>query len=213
MTAPDLNIRELGQRDYVEVWQAMRAFTDARTPHTPDELWLLQHAPVFTLGQSGRPEHVLEAGNIPVLWTDRGGQVTYHGPGQLVLYTLLDLHRRGLGIRQLVSLLEEAVIALLDSYGIGGKTLPGAPGVYVNGSKIASIGLRVHRGRSYHGLSLNVDMDLGPFERIHPCGYRGLRMTQLSDLVNSLNGSNGLAAVAGELLAQMHRLLQWEVLA
>jgi lipoyl(octanoyl) transferase len=182
----------------------MRAFTDTRRPDTPDEIWLLQHAPVFTLGQAGRPEHVLDPGEIPVLRTDRGGQVTYHGSGQLVLYTLLDLHRLGLGVRDLVSLLEEAVVALLDDYGLSGETLAGAPGVYVKGSKLASIGLRVRRGCSYHGLSLNVDMDLRPFERINPCGYRGLRMTQLS----TLGGPTDLAQVSEQLTAHVGRLLQ-----
>jgi lipoyl(octanoyl) transferase len=168
--------------DYAQTWAEMRAFTDARTHASDDELWLLQHPPVFTLGQAGRPEHILAPGAIPVVQTDRGGQVTYHGPGQLIAYLLLDLRRAGLGVKGLVHLLEQAVIDLLAEVGIEAQARPDAPGVYVAGAKIASLGLRVRRGCSYHGLALNVDMDLGPFSRINPCGYPGLAVTQLADL-------------------------------
>lgn len=179
---PNILVRNLGVCDYAPVWQAMRAFSAARAPATPDEIWLLQHAPVFTLGLNAKPGHLVSPGAIPVLQSDRGGQVTYHGPGQLVCYTLLDLRRRGLGVRPLVGALEQAVIAVLAGYGITGRTRADAPGVYVNGAKIAALGLRVRQGRSYHGLSLNVAMDLAPFERIHPCGYPGLRVTDLRSL-------------------------------
>lgn len=172
-----------GLQDYRSTWEAMRAFNEARTAQTADELWLLEHEPVFTLGQAGRPEHILDAGRIPVVHSDRGGQVTYHGPGQLVAYLLLDLRRRGIGVKGLVTLLERSVIGLLAQHGIEADTRPEAPGVYVRGAKIASLGLRVRGGCCYHGLALNVAMDLRPFERINPCGYAGLRITQLSDLI------------------------------
>ncbi|WP_210396385.1 lipoyl(octanoyl) transferase LipB [Motiliproteus sediminis] len=173
-------IRELGLQPYEPVLEAMRAFTARRGESDHDEIWLLQHAPVFTQGQAGKAEHLLAPGDIPVVQVERGGQVTYHGPGQLVAYLLLDLKRLKLGVRELVTLMEEAVVAVLAEYGIEGAAKPDAPGVYVNGDKIASLGLRVRRGCSFHGLALNVDMDLRPFERINPCGYAGLRMTQLS---------------------------------
>jgi lipoyl(octanoyl) transferase len=160
----------------------MQAFTDTRGPATPDELWVLEHPPVFTLGQAGRPEHLLDPGTIPVVQVDRGGQVTYHGPGQVVLYCLVDLRRAGLGVRGLVSLLEQAVVDLLAARGIPAKSRTDAPGVYVGGRKIAALGLRVRRGCSFHGLSLNVAMDLSPFGRINPCGYAGMEVTQLTDL-------------------------------
>ena len=181
MTAPPrLHLRSLsGLQDYPATWAAMRAFTDARDATTPDELWLLEHAPVFTLGQAGRPEHLLAPGAIPVIQTDRGGQVTYHGPGQLVAYLLLDLRRAGIGVKRLVDLLEQAVIDLLAGYGVQAERRAGAPGVYVADAKIASLGLRVRNGCGYHGLALNVDMDLEPFGRINPCGYAGLTVTQL----------------------------------
>ncbi|WP_417582117.1 lipoyl(octanoyl) transferase LipB [Nitrincola sp.] len=160
----------------------MQAFTNQRQADTPDEIWLLQHHPVFTQGQAGKAEHLLNPGEIPVVKTDRGGQVTYHGPGQLMAYLLLDLRRKKLGVRDVVSLMEEAVIALLADYGQVAVARADAPGVYVDGCKIASLGLRVRRGCSFHGLALNVDMDLQPFARINPCGYAGLQMTQLRDL-------------------------------
>jgi len=180
-TQGTLLVKHLGLRPYVQTWKIMRELTDTRDETTPDQLWLLEHPPVFTLGQAGRPEHLLRPGDIPVVKTDRGGQVTYHGPGQLVAYLLLDLRRAGLGVRGLVTLLEQAVIDLLAEDGITANARPDAPGVYVEDAKIASVGLRVRRGCSFHGLSLNLDMDLSPFDRINPCGYPGLRVTQLRD--------------------------------
>ncbi|MGB5831050.1 MAG: lipoyl(octanoyl) transferase LipB [Thiohalocapsa sp.] len=177
-----LHIRHLGVVDYDETWRAMRRFTDERDDTSPDQLWLLEHAPVFTLGQAGRPEHVLNPGDIPVVQTDRGGQVTYHGPGQLVAYLLLDLRRAGLGVKRLVNLLEQSVIDVLLRLGIDAAARRDAPGVYVNGAKIAAIGLRVRRGCSYHGIALNIGVDLAPFQRINPCGYAGLQVTRLVDL-------------------------------
>lgn len=177
-----LLIRELGVRDYLPVWQAMRRFTDERDTTCTDEIWLLQHPPIFTLGQAGRREHILDPGKIPVVQTDRGGQVTYHGPGQLVIYLLLDLGRAGFGIRRLVNELEAGIIELLQRRNVHAERRDGAPGVYVGGRKIASLGLRVRRGCTYHGLSLNVSMDLEPFTRINPCGYAGLEVTQMADL-------------------------------
>lgn len=175
-----LLVRRLGVTPYLDTWQAMRAFTDARGAESPDELWLTEHWPVYTQGQAGKPEHVLAPGDIPVVQTDRGGQVTYHGPGQLVAYPLLDLKRAGLGPRSLVQLLERTCLELLARFGVTGELQEGAPGVYVGGAKIASLGLRVRRGASYHGLALNVAMDLTPFGGINPCGYNGLPVTQLT---------------------------------
>ena len=177
-----LMVRALGCRDYITVWQAMQAFTEKRDGDSGDELWLVEHPPVYTLGLNGKPEHVLEPGAIPVVAVDRGGQVTYHGPGQIVAYALLDLRRLGLGPRQLVMALEQAVIDLLVEHGITAVGRREAPGVYVNGAKIAAVGLRVRRGCCYHGLSFNVAMDLEPFSRINPCGYPGMAVTQLADL-------------------------------
>jgi len=179
--ASGLVVRHLGVRDYYPVALAMQSFTDRRTPSTRDEFWIVEHRPVFTQGLAGKPEHLLNAGGIPVIHTDRGGQITYHGPGQLVIYVLIDMRRAGLGPRALVSLMENAVVALLSTLGVEASARPDAPGVYVNGAKIASLGLRIRRGNSYHGLSLNVDMDLSPFQRINPCGYPGLAMTQVRD--------------------------------
>lgn len=183
MAGRPLIVRRLeGLRDYEPVWRAMRDFTDGRGPATPDELWLLEHGPVFTLGQAGLPTHLLDPGEIPVVQTDRGGQVAYHGPGQLVAYLLLDLRRAGLGVRRLVHLLEDAVIALLAHESLTAHARPDAPGVYVDGAKVAFLGLRVRNGCCYHGLAVNLDMDLGPFARINPCGYPGLAVTQLVEL-------------------------------
>jgi lipoyl(octanoyl) transferase len=172
-------VRQLGRVAYEPTWLAMQAFTDRRDASTPDELWFLEHEPVFTQGLNGRAEHVLAPGDIPVVGIDRGGQVTYHGPGQLVMYALVDIRRRGIGVRELVVALENAVAALAAQHGIAAIGRREAPGVYVGGRKLASIGLRVRRGCSYHGLALNVDMDLEPFARINPCGIAGLEMTQL----------------------------------
>lgn len=163
--------------DFQTVWQAMRDFTDQRTPETPDELWFVEHPPVFTLGQAGKPEHILAAGDIPVVKTDRGGQVTYHGPGQLVGYCLFDLRRTGTGVRELVEFIEDCLVDVLLLNGIAARADRDAHGVYVGKRKIASLGLRIRRGCSYHGFALNVDMNLDPFKRINPCGYTGLQMT------------------------------------
>lgn len=179
---PVAQLRDLGRRPYEPVWRAMQAFTDARDEDTPDELWLVEHDPVFTLGQAGKDEHVLFAGDIPVLHVDRGGQVTYHGPGQLIAYLLLDVRRSGVGVRELVSRMERSLVELLAGYGVEAYAKPDAPGVYVGAAKIASLGLRIRHGRSFHGLALNVDMDLEPFRRINPCGYAGMAMTQLKDV-------------------------------
>lgn len=185
MTTTAPHIRELGLVDYTPVWDAMKAFTQARSETTQDELWLLQHAPVYTLGQAGRPEHILDAGHIPVVRSDRGGQVTYHGPGQLVIYFLLDVRRRGFGVRSLVDVIEASLISTLATFDVEAHLKKGAPGVYVEERKIAALGLRVRRGCSLHGLSFNIDMDMEPFARINPCGYAGMQVTQLRDLVPS----------------------------
>ncbi len=170
----------LGRRDYEPVWREMQALTDRRDATTPDQIWFLEHPPVFTLGMNADPDHVLAAGDIPVVRIDRGGQVTYHGPGQLMVYPLIDLRRAGLGVRDLVTALEQSSVELLAGYGITARTRADAPGVYIADAKIASIGIRVRRGGSYHGLALNVNMDLSPFDRINPCGYAGLSMTQIA---------------------------------
>ncbi len=182
MLGRKLIVHQFGVRDYITTWRDMQAFTASRTEDTTDELWLLEHPPVFTQGLAGKEEHVIEPGDIPVVSSDRGGQITYHGPGQIVAYTLIDIKRCGLGIKPFVRHLEQSVIELLAGYGIAAKNRPDAPGVYVNGDKIASLGLRVKRGRAYHGLSLNVNMDLEPFSRITPCGLSGIGVTQLRNL-------------------------------
>lgn len=182
MADTDILVRYMGRSDYVETWEAMKDFTNRRNQDSLDELWVTEHAAVFTQGLNGKPEHLLNPGDIPVVQIDRGGQVTYHGPGQLLLYCLLDLNRRGLGIKGLVSQIEKSVMELLQSYAISANTRSGAPGVYVDQAKIAALGLRIRKGCCYHGLSLNVDMDLEPFSRINPCGYKGLAVTQLVDL-------------------------------
>ena len=182
-------VRELGLQPYEQVWRDMRQFTDQRTDSTEDELWLLQHQPVYTLGKNGKIEHILNPGDIPVVNSDRGGQVTYHGPGQVIVYTLLDLNRMKIGVRELVTRIENSVIKLLEDYAISANARKDAPGVYVDGRKIAAPGLRVRKGRSFHGLALNVDMDLEPFSRINPCGYQGLEVTQLSALTDSVDFS------------------------
>lgn len=194
-------VRPLQHGDYNTVVQAMRVFTDKRTPETPDEIWFIEHNPVYTLGQAGKLEHILNPGNIPIEKTDRGGQVTYHGPGQLVIYPLLNLRRLKLGIRELVTLLENSIIHLLATYGINAEAKKEAPGVYVNSAKIASIGLRIRRGYCYHGLAFNVSMDLSPFAGINPCGMRQLTITQLSDL----GGPNNLNKVANDFIKQLQQ--------
>ena len=203
-TGPEpFSTRRLGPVDYEPTWRAMQEYTTTRTGDTPDEIWFLEHPPVFTLGLNAKPEHLLNPGAIPVVQIDRGGQVTYHGPGQLVVYVLLDIARRHLGVQRLVQLLEQAVIDLLAEHGVGAEGRRDAPGVYVGGAKIAALGLRVKRGRTYHGLALNVDMDLEPFSRINPCGYPGMQVTQLRDLGISLD----LDAVAQRLESHLTRLL------
>ncbi len=195
-----LGFRELGQVPYEPTWHAMQRFTDARDADTADEVWLLEHTAVFTQGQAGKPEHLLFPGEIPVVQVDRGGQVTYHGPGQLVAYLLLDVRRLGFGVRELVTRIERSLIELLAGYGVVAEAKVEAPGVYVEGAKIASLGLRIRNGRSFHGLALNVDMDLEPFRRINPCGYAGLAMTQLRDLAA---GPIDFAEVSARLRAQL----------
>jgi lipoyl(octanoyl) transferase len=180
-------VRRLGRRPYAPVWEEMIRYTEARGENGADELWLVEHDPVYTFGRAGRPEHLLAAGEVPVVRTDRGGQITYHGPGQLVAYVLLDLDRRGWGPRELVMRLEEAIIRLLAALGIEGERRPKAPGVYVRGAKVAALGLRIKRGCSYHGLALNCDLDLGPFAGINPCGYPGLEVTSLARLGQALD--------------------------
>jgi lipoyl(octanoyl) transferase len=179
-------VRHLGEVDYQQTWQKMQDFTNSRQQHTVDELWFLQHPPVYTLGKNGKAEHVLNPADIPVINSDRGGQVTYHGPGQIVVYTLLDLNRLKIGVRQLVTVIEQSIIELLAVYGVNSNARRDAPGVYVNDAKIAALGLRVRKGCSFHGLALNVDMDLEPFSRINPCGYEGLEVTQLKNLVTGI---------------------------
>ncbi|VXC81239.1 lipoyl-protein ligase [Pseudomonas sp. 8Z] len=179
----ELVVRHLGLVEYQPTLEAMRQLTRERDGQSPDEIWLLQHPQVFTQGQAGKAEHLLAPGNIPVVQVERGGQVTYHGPGQLVAYLMLDLRRLDLGVRELVTAMEQSLVELLASYGIEAAPKADAPGVYVAGDKIASLGLRVSRGCSFHGLALNVDMDMMPFQRINPCGYAGLKMVQMRDLL------------------------------
>ncbi|MCQ4301065.1 lipoyl(octanoyl) transferase LipB [Pseudomonas songnenensis] len=199
----EVGVRELGLIEYRSAWQAMQQFTNTRDADSDDEIWLLQHPPVFTQGQAGKAEHLLFPGDIPVVQVDRGGQVTYHGPGQLVGYLLLDVRRLGIGVRELVSRIERSLIDLLGEYGVEATAKPDAPGVYVNGAKIASLGLRIRNGRSFHGLALNVDMDLEPFRRINPCGYAGLPMTQIRDLIGPID----ICQVADRLREQLVRQL------
>ncbi len=198
-----LRVRRLGRVAYEPTWQAMRDFTDARGDDTPDEIWLLEHPPVFTLGQAGRPEHLLRDTGIALVRIDRGGQITYHGPGQLVAYLLVDLARRRLKVRELVALMEQAVIDCLAELGIAAVRREGAPGVYVGDAKIGALGLRVRHGCSYHGLALNVAMDLEPFTAINPCGYEGLATTQIADLGVAI----GVEEAGERLLAHLERLL------
>ena len=202
-------VRSLGQVDYRQTWQAMVDFTATRTAQTPDELWVCQHPPVYTLGQAGKPEHLLVDNGIPLVNIDRGGQITYHGPGQVVIYLLLDLARRGTKVRELVSGIEQAVIDLLADNGLAARRLPGAPGVYVDrdGSvaKIAALGLRIRKNGCYHGVSLNVDMELSPFAAINPCGYAGMAVTQTRDLGLSLTPGEAAQQLAKHLTSQLER--------
>lgn len=201
----DIVIRHLGRVEYVPTWRAMQDFTAARDEATADELWVLEHPPVFTLGQAGRREHLIAATDIPLVQIDRGGQITYHGPGQVVIYVLVDLKRRGYGVKELVHRMEEAVIELLAQSGIAAERRAGAPGVYVGGAKIAALGLRIRQGRSYHGLALNVDMELAPFTLINPCGYAGMAVTQTRDL--------GIKADAGDIGCRLAALLAAKIAA
>lgn len=201
--AEALVIRDLGLVDYTSTWQRMQQFTDQRTEETTDEIWLLEHPPVFTQGQAGKPEHLLLPGDIPVVQVDRGGQVTYHGPGQLVAYVLLNIKRRNIGVRQLVTLIEQVIVNTLASSDVKAYAKADAPGVYVEEKKIASLGLRVRKGCTFHGLALNVDMDLTPFNRINPCGYAGMQMIQSKDFGGPLN----MAAAKDELSRQFASLL------
>jgi len=194
-------VRDLGVVDYQQTLQAMQQFTDARGDDSTDELWCLQHPPVFTQGQAGRAEHILDAGNIPVVQANRGGQVTYHGPGQLVVYLLVDLRRKQLGVRALVDVIEQSIVALLHGYGVAAQADPKAPGVYVEGRKIAALGLRVRRGCSFHGLALNIETDLAPFARINPCGYAGMTVTRLQD--EMVSPCPPLLQVAADLVDQL----------
>jgi lipoyl(octanoyl) transferase len=204
-----LRVQRLGRVEYVPVWRAMQQFTDERTAATPDEVWLVEHPPVFTQGQAGKAEHVLAPGDIPVVQVDRGGQVTFHGPGQVVAYILADIRRRGMGVRTLVTRIEEAIIHVLGHYGVSGERVCGAPGIYVGGAKIAALGLRIRRGCSFHGLAFNVDMDLEPFSRINPCGYRGLEVTQLVSFTTART-SDVENLLVKELAAQLgHASVDW----
>lgn len=195
--------RQLGRQPYCDVWQRMRALTDTRDEHCCDEVWLLQHEPVFTLGQAGKICHLLNPGEIPVVKTDRGGQVTYHGSGQLIAYLLLDLRRRKLGVKRLVTQIETVLIELLAELDIKAERRDKAPGVYVADKKIASLGLRVRKGCTYHGLSLNLNMDLAPYSRINVCGYEGLEVTQINDLVDGVNESRVVTLLHTNLMRQL----------
>jgi lipoyl(octanoyl) transferase len=210
-----LRLRKLGLIDYQTCWDAMRDFTEVRDENTPDEIWLLQHPRVFTQGQAGKAEHVIAPGDIPVIQVDRGGQVTYHGPGQIVGYMLIDIRRRGLGIRWLVNGIEKAIIEVLKQYGVNSFAKPEAPGVYLegaqgkgrDGAKIAALGMRVRRGCTFHGLSLNIDMELEPYARINPCGFSGMAVTQLRDLVDNVPT---LEAVEEPLLSALCAQLDYD---
>ena len=180
-----IKIKEKGLQDYTSTWQEMVSFTENRDSHTEDELWTLEHRSVFTQGLSGKPEHLIKETKIEVIQSDRGGQITYHGPGQLIIYCMIDIKRLGIGVKQMVSIIEKSIMELLGDYSIISHKIPGAPGVYVDGSKIAALGLKVKRGKTYHGLSLNIDMNLAPYGLINPCGYKDLNVTQMSDLTDN----------------------------
>ncbi|CDU12484.1 lipoyl(octanoyl) transferase LipB [Vibrio coralliirubri] len=201
-----LIVKKLGRQDYEPVWKAMHKFTDERTEEDVDQVWLVEHNSVFTQGQAGKAEHVLNAGDIPVIQSDRGGQVTYHGPGQLVAYFLINIRRKKFGVRDLVTHIENLVINTLKAYNIDSAARPDAPGVYVDGKKICSLGLRIRRGCSFHGLALNVDMDLSPFLRINPCGYQGMEMAQVSQL----GGPSELENVEQQLIQELVELLGYD---
>ncbi|MGD2117816.1 MAG: lipoyl(octanoyl) transferase LipB [Chromatiales bacterium] len=202
-------VRQYGLRDYEPVWQDMMTFTRQRDADTVSEIWSLEHPPVFTQGQAGKAEHLINPGQIPVVQSDRGGQVTYHGPGQAIVYLLLDLQRLGIGVRSLVQHIEQAIIELLSDFGIRAEARRGAPGVYVDGAKIAALGLRVRKGRSYHGLSFNIDMDLEPFQRINPCGYEGLKVTQLSDFGVKISTREAARGVIEKLAPHLNYSIEY----
>ncbi|ADZ90748.1 lipoyl(octanoyl) transferase LipB [Marinomonas mediterranea] len=199
----ELIVRDIGLVEYEKTWEEMKDFTQTRTKEQPDQIWLLEHPPLFTQGQAGKEEHLIETGDIPVIQADRGGQVTYHGPGQLIAYVMIDLKRLGMGVRELVSALENAVAAVLKKYDIDAYPKPDAPGVYVNEMKVSSLGLRVRRGCSFHGLALNVDMDLTPFLRINPCGYQGLQMIDMKRLNSTVLMSDVKKDMALELATHL----------
>lgn len=194
----------LGRSDYAASWQQMKDFTHQRDQHTPDQIWITEHDAVFTQGLNGKPEHLLDTGDIPVIQIDRGGQVTYHGPGQLVIYCMLDIVRLGIGVRALVTYIENSIIALLADHGIESAARADAPGVYVGDAKIAALGLRIRKGCCYHGLSLNLDMDLTPFSRINPCGFKDLRVTQMSDFGIHLSLQQAGQALSGHIITHLY---------
>jgi lipoyl(octanoyl) transferase len=200
---PPLTVRRLGVVDYESTWHAMQAFTAQRDPDSLDEIWLLQHPPVYTQGLAGKPEHLLTTPSIPVVKTDRGGQITYHGPGQIVAYVLFDLKRKGIGVKELVKRIEQSIIDVLKDYGIDAQRKAGAPGVYVDGAKIAALGLRVKQGCSYHGLALNVAMDLTPYSAINPCGYAGMAVTDLASLGVRASIDDVTNALSRQLITQL----------
>ena len=207
VTTASIKLNYLGLSEYEPVWRAMQKFTDDRNENTTDELWIVEHPPVFTQGQAGKPEHILNSGDIPIIQVDRGGQVTYHGPGQIVIYPLIDLKRHKIGIKALVNGIEEALIRTMAEYGVIAKRKEKAPGVYVEGKKIASLGLRVRKGCTFHGLAFNIRMDLEPFLRINPCGYAGLEVTQLS----ALNPSVQCEEVQEQLIKQLCEILNFTI--
>ncbi len=206
-TIAPIELKYLGLSEYEPVWRAMQKFTDDRNENTTDELWIVEHPPVFTQGQAGKPEHILNSGDIPIIQVDRGGQVTYHGPGQIVIYPLIDLKRHKIGIKALVNGIEEALIQTMAYYDVIAKRKEKAPGVYVEGKKIASLGLRVRKGCTFHGLAFNIRMDLEPFLRINPCGYAGLEVTQLSELNNSIEFDK----VQDQLIKQLCEILNFTI--
>lgn len=202
----DLIIRPLIQAEYLPIWQAMQDFTNQRTSTTPDEVWFIEHPPVYTLGQAGKTEHILNPGNIPIIPVDRGGQVTYHGPGQLMMYVLFDIRRKQIGVRELVSILENTIVDTLAHWDIQAQPRPDAPGVYVKDAKICSIGLRIRKGCSYHGLAFNINMDLQPFLGINPCGFRNLAMTQVADFVAGITLQDLIPELTKHLVNRMNYL-------
>lgn len=201
-----VSVLQVGQQEYYATWQQIRNFTHQRDAQTIDQIWLLEHSPVYTQGQAGKPEHILDPGTIPIVQSDRGGQVTYHGPGQLIVYFLIDIQRKKLNIRQFINIIESAVIELLAGYNIQATTKANAPGVYVADAKICSLGLRLRHGRTYHGISLNVDMDLEPFTRINPCGFKNMPMVQIS----ALGGPSSVKQVGEQLLTIFTRLIGYK---